>query len=176
MKNILAEHPRYRAVIGFQAVVAFFFFFPSGVSWPQENKNPVAAKAIKDVVLTTKAEAVQVEIKGDGSFVTHSVSRLSDPPRLVLYFPGMVNAFKQSNISVGHALLNRIRIVQDPQETRVLFEFLGERVPLNQIDEGEDKLIVRFGETNLTDRFLLGKEEVSNSSEQSKEGKVGEEG
>ncbi len=174
MKKILAEGPRYKAAIGLLAAIAFPLFLPPGVSWPQQEKNLPAAKTIKDIVLSTRADAVQVEIKGDGFFVNYSIIRLSDPPRLVLDFPGMVNALSQSSIAVGHAVLKEIRIGKHPQKTRIVFEFSGEKIPLNQIHKNENTLILLFGKTSSTGAFLSGKKEAPVFSEQSKESKVEE--
>lgn len=169
----MAGHP-FGVVIRLLTTIAFFLFLASGLSWPQEDRNPVASKTIKDIVLSTKADAVQVEIKGDGFFANYSIIRLSDPPRLVLDFPGMVNALTQSIISVGHAVLKEIRIGRHPKRTRIVFEFSGKKIPLNQISKRADTLIVLFGEESPTEAFLSEKEEAPISSKQAKEGKVEE--
>jgi hypothetical protein len=172
MKKILAEGLRCKAVIGLLAAIAFVLFLHPGVPWSQENKNPVAAKTIKDIVLSTKADAVQAVIKGDGVFENYSIIRLSDPPRLVLDFPGMINAGKKSNISVGHAVLKAIHIGKHPQKTRVVFEFSGKKIPLNQISTKEDTLIVLFGKTSPPEAFLSGKKEAPIVSEHPQERRV----
>ena len=172
MKKISAEGPRYKVATVLLAVIPCFLFLPVDVSWSQPEKNPVAAKAIKDIVLSTKADAVKVEIKGDGFLGNYSIIRLSDPPRLVLDFPGMVNALTQSNIPVGHAVLKEIRIGKHPQKTRIVFEFSGDKIPLSQINKGEDTLIVLFGKTSPTEAFLSGETEAAIFSEQSKGKKV----
>ena len=104
----------------------------------------------------------------------YSIIRLSDPPRLVLDFPGMVNFLTQSNIPVGHAVLKKIRIGKHPQKTRIVFEFSGDKIPLNQISKSDDTLIVLFGKTSPTEAFLSGEKEAPVFSEQSKESKVEE--
>jgi hypothetical protein len=169
MNKILAEGLRCKGIIGLLAVIASVLFLPPSVSWSQENHNPVAAKTIKDIVLSTKADAVRVEIRGDGVFENYSIIRLAAPPRLVLDFPGMINGLKQSNISVGHAVLKEIHVGQHPQKTRVVFEFSGKEIPLNQISTKEDTLIVLFGKTSLPEAFLSGKKEAPIFPERPKE-------
>ncbi len=106
---------------------------------PQAEKPLLKAKAITDVAIADKTDWVEVEIKGDGPLPDYRSFQLSRPPRLVVDFPRITNAFSKKRIEVGSRLLKEIRMGQTPEKLRVVFTFPGEKLPPYQVTkEGQD--------------------------------------
>jgi len=106
---------------------------------PQAEKPLLKAKAITDVAIADKTDWVEVEIKGDGPLPDHRSFQLSRPPRLVVDFPRITNAFSKKRIEVGSPLLKEIRMGQTPEKLRMVFTFPGEKLPPYQVTkEGQD--------------------------------------
>jgi type IV pilus assembly protein PilQ len=112
---------------------------------PQAEKPLLKAKAITDVAIADKTDWVEVEIKGDGPLPDYRSFQLSRPPRLVVDFPRITNAFSKKRIEVGSRLLKEIRMGQTPEKLRVVFTFPGEKLPPYQVTKGGQDLRVLLG-------------------------------
>ncbi len=123
------------------------------------GKEATSAKALTQISWSAADDSVRVQMKGDGFLQNYSVLELSDPPRLVLDFPGMGNATGKSEIPVGHRLLNGIRIGKHPEKARVVFEFPGDKFPHKRIEKRGDSLIILFSREIPKEESPPGKKE-----------------
>jgi type IV pilus assembly protein PilQ len=113
---------------------------------PQAEKPLLKAKAITDVAIADKTDWVEVEIKGDGPLPDYRSFQLSRPPRLIVDFPRITNAFSKKRIEVGSRLLKEIRMGQTPEKLRMVFTFPGKKLPPYQLTKEGQDLRVLFGQ------------------------------
>jgi type IV pilus assembly protein PilQ len=71
----------------------------------------VAGVNLLEVVPVRSGDAVVVELKGDGALRAQAFA-LTDPTRLVIDLPGVVNRTKHHVLQVGSPLVRRVRVAQ----------------------------------------------------------------
>jgi len=104
-----------------------------------------AAKSLKELEISAKTDWVRVGIRGDGMMPDYQSFQLTKPPRLILDFPRMTNAYPRRNIDVGSKFLKNIRIGQHPNKLRLVFTFPEARIPPLQITREGQELALLLG-------------------------------
>ena len=135
----------------FVGISIFLSFSSSALTQPggkgqKAEKPKISASSLREVVVSTQANGVKVELKADGIIPDLNSFKLNNPPRLVLDFPGMSDASPRRNIVVGNPLLKDVRIGQHTDKVRVVFTFPGKEVLQYQITKDSQNLGVFIGQ------------------------------
>jgi type IV pilus assembly protein PilQ len=131
----------------------------------QPGKKLTKAKFLKDLVISAKADWVQVDLKGDGLMPDYKSFQLTKPTRLVVDLPKIRNASSKVNIDVGNKLLKEIRVGQHPDNARVVFVFPGSKPPSYQLVKEGQEIRVFLGQV----KEELVKKEMATVAEAPKE-------
>jgi hypothetical protein len=125
-------------------VLVLLFLVAPGLyaATPEKEKNK--GKTIKDIGVFALEGGVRIDIRADGIPPKPGITQLPNPPRLVLDFPKMTNAFPKNSIRVDDPALKGIRIGQHRDKVRIVFDFIEGPVANYQIVESGNTLKVIF--------------------------------
>lgn len=127
-------------------------------------KERPKGKTIRDIGVFPMKDGVQIEIRADGPLSKPSIRQLLNPPRLVLDFPKMTNAFPKNSLPVDDPALKGIRIGQHPDRVRIVFDFIESPVSQYQIADQGDRLKVIFRHLPSQRSVLVVERPVAKSS------------
>jgi hypothetical protein len=123
--------PNYRSAI---LVAGVLLLFLPNSAFPQGIKDSAAVSGfLRDVAIVAQPQGVKVDLLGEGLPADFRNFPLSQPPRLVIDFPGVLSSFPKKFLEVGHPLLKDIRFGQHPDRLRLVLTFPGSGLPAYRI-------------------------------------------
>lgn len=112
-------------------------FFPNP-GFPQNAKESVRNSAtfsgvLRDMTIDFQPQGMKIELSGDRFGKDFQSFTLTDPPRLVIDFPGASTSFRKKFLNLNHSLLKEIRFGQYPDKLRLVLAFPKTDIPPHQI-------------------------------------------
>ena len=114
------------------AGVLFFLLPNAGLPQGARDSAPVSG-FLRDVAIATQPQGVKVELIGEGLPADFRNFPLSQPPRLVIDFPGVLSSFPKKFLEVDHPLLKDVRLGQHPDKLRLVLTFPGAGLPAHRL-------------------------------------------
>jgi type IV pilus assembly protein PilQ len=102
------------------------------------------AKALLAVRVDKASDGTEVAVELDGRPGDYESSTLSNPSRLVVDLPGIVEASGQRQIAVGTPEIKRVRIGRHPDKVRLVLDLADAEVPY-AIQPGGRGLVIALG-------------------------------
>ena len=112
-------------------------FFPNP-GFPQNAKESVrnsvtVSGVLRDMTIDFQPQGMKIELRGDRFGKDFQSFTLTDPPRLVIDFPGATTSFRKKFLNLNHSLLKEIRFGQYPDKLRLVLAFPKTDIPPHQI-------------------------------------------
>jgi len=118
---------------------------------PQGNEKPSKSVAplsivLNDLVVDFQQQDVRIALIGDGIDRHFKSFTLTNPPRLVIDFPGATTSFRQKKfISFNHPLLKEVRFGKYPDKLRFVLDFPKTEILPHRIVPDAGGLVIVIG-------------------------------
>ncbi len=111
---------------------------------PAVEQTPLSASAekihIKDVQVTQTSVGAHITVTADAEIEKYYSYSLHNPARLAIDVPKAVSLLSKPQVSVGDALIDKIRVGQQQDTVSVVIDFPGSTFPLYQIAQEKKSL------------------------------------
>ncbi len=106
--------------------------FPQNAKGSARNFTPISG-VLRDMTVDFQPQGMKIELSGDRFGKDFQSFTLTDPPRLVIDFPGASTSFRKKFLNLNHSLLKEIRFGQYPDKLRLVLAFPKTDIPPHQI-------------------------------------------
>jgi hypothetical protein len=119
------------------ALVSFFPIPGLPQSAKASDRTPVNSAplsgVLRNITIDFQPQGMKIELSGDRFGKDFQSFTLTDPPRLVIDFPGTSTSFRKKFLNLNHSLLKEIRFGQYPDKLRLVLAFPKTDIPPHQI-------------------------------------------
>jgi hypothetical protein len=145
----IPERPMNRIVLIFRSLIltaAVLVFLLTDAGFPQGAKDSAPVSGfLHDVAIITRPQGVKVELTGEGLPADFRPFPLSQPPRLVFDFPGVLSSFPKKFLKVDHSLLKDVRLGQHPDKLRLVLAFPTAELPAYRLIREAGRVTILLG-------------------------------
>lgn len=133
--------------VSYVVFLCFIMLTVGGIAFGVEKKEEVLpAKNLIDIECKQEEGSVQVKVVADGSIAKYHAFELREPNRLVVDIFGVGSLYSGQNVSIGHPLLEGIRIGVSAEKVRLVLDLPGKGVSPYEINKEGNGLAILLKE------------------------------